>query len=93
MASLEAHRLRKLASRLPTAFVPKLMAPMGRGGILQWTIVGTVAIVLGIFTIGVTSLPPQWASLFVLAVLCPFIVMIVGSVRRLLLAVILYQEV
>lgn len=57
--------------------------------IRQWSIVGIVGIALGIYTVLVSSLSPPWAILFVLAVLFPFIAMIVGNVRKLLLALII----
>lgn len=89
MASWGASRLHKQASRTQAAFGRWLTASTGQGFVLQWTVIGLVGIVLGICTIGAFSLPSQWAPLFVLAVLCPFIAMIVGNVRRLLLAIII----
>lgn len=57
--------------------------------IRQWTIVGIVGIVLGIYAVLVSSLSPPWAILFVVAVLFPFIAMIVGNLRKLLLTLII----
>lgn len=84
-----ANRLQKQTGRVPAAFKRMLTTPIARGSIVQWAGVGVVGIVLGIYTIGVSSLPPRWAYLSVLAVLCPFIAMVVGNVQKLLLAVIL----
>ena len=89
MAFRGANRREKRSERALAPFARDLMAPTGQGSIVQWTVVGTVAIVLGIFTIGAASLPARWAPLFIFAVLCPFIAMIVGNVRRLLLAIII----
>lgn len=89
MASWGANRPQKQAGRLSAAFAPGLTARTGQGSVLQWTIVGVVGILLGIYAMAVSSLPPQWAPLFVLAVLCPFIAMIVGSARKVLLAIII----
>lgn len=89
MASWGANRPQKQAGRLSAAFAPGLTARTGQGSVLQWTIVGVVGILLGIYTMAVSSLPPQWAPLFVLAVLCPFIAVIVGNARKVLLAIII----
>lgn len=89
MVSWGANRLQKQARRLSAAFAPGLTARTGQGSVLQWTIVGVVGILLGIYAMAVSSLPPQWAPLFVLAVLCPFIAMIVGGLRKVLLGIII----
>src|SRR2546425_6214380 len=73
----------------PAALVRGMTVPSARSPYLQGVMVGTVGIVLGIYTTTALSLPSQWAPLFILAVLCPFIVMIVGHVQRLLLAIII----
>lgn len=89
MVSWGANRLQKQAGRLSAAFAPGLTARTGQGSVLQWTIVGVVGILLGIYAMAVSSLPPQWAPLFVLAVLCPFTAMIVGDLRKVLLGIII----
>src|SRR2546426_12821121 len=73
----------------PAVLVRGITVPSARSPYLQSVMVGTVGIVLGIYTTTALSLPSQWALLFILAVLCLFIVMIIGDVRKLLLAVIL----
>ncbi len=89
MAFWSANRLQKQAGSVPAAFTWDPTALTARSSVLQWTIAGLVGIILGIFTIAIFSLPPQWAPLLILAVLCPFIAMIVGNVHRLLLGVII----
>lgn len=66
-----------------------LRAPRRHDAVLQGLIVGGVGLALGLSTLGVSTLPAQWAPLFVLAILCPFVALVVGNVRRLLLAIIL----
>lgn len=63
--------------------------PRVRASTLQWMVVGTVGLVLGGYVLAISSLPLQWALLLVLAVLSPFVVIIVGNIRQLLLAVII----
>jgi putative inorganic carbon (hco3(-)) transporter len=89
MAFWRAERPPKQVSWVTAMFVRRRTALTGQGSILQWAIAGTVGIVLGIYTVGVASLPPQWTALLVIAGLCPFVVMIIGNVRRLLLAIII----
>ena len=89
MASWGANRPQKQAERLSAAFAPGLTARTGQGSVLQWTIVGVVGILLGIYTMVVSTLPPEWAPLFILAALCPFIAMIVGDLRKVLLGIII----
>lgn len=59
------------------------------GSTLEWTIAGVIGIVLGLCTLSISALPSRWAILLFLAVLSPFIAMIIGNVRRLLLAIII----
>ena len=59
----------------------------GQTSTRQWMIAGAIGVALGITTLAVMAFPSRWAPLIVLAVLCPFVAMIVG-VRRLLLAII-----
>lgn len=70
-------------------FAQRWASPTARGSTSQWAIAGVVGIALGSCVLAVSSLPRQWAILLVLAALSPFVVMIVGNVRRFLLAVIL----
>jgi putative inorganic carbon (HCO3(-)) transporter len=85
MAFWRANRLQKQAG-----WVPGLTVLTRPGRALQGIIAGTVlGVVLGIYTLGLSSLPPRLVPLFILAVLCPVIVLVVGNVRRLLLAAIL----
>ena len=60
-----------------------------QGIILNWAVVGAVSLVLGVYAIIAPTLSRQWMVLSLAAVMFPFIVMIVGNVRRLLLAAIL----
>lgn len=89
MAFLRADQPQKEVVHVPARFVRRLSAPGVRAQFIQWVVVGIVGIVLGGYTLKVASLPAQWALLFLVAVLCPFIAMVVGNVRRLLLAIIL----
>lgn len=89
MLNQRAKQSQKQAGQVLAAFARGLTAKTGRGSVLQWTVVGIVGIILGLFSTAVPSLPPQWAPLFVLAVLCAFLAMIVGNVQKLLLAIII----
>lgn len=89
MAVWEANRVQKHVSRVWERFTWGPRVPTGRGSVLQWAIVGILGIVLGVYTIGVSSLPSQWVPLLLLAVLFPFVAMMVGNVRKLLLAIII----
>jgi O-antigen ligase len=55
---------------------------------LQWLAVGAVGVAVGIFVLLVSPLPGNWSSLFVFAGLCPFLAMVFGNLRRLLLAIV-----
>lgn len=89
MAFFGANRVQKHISRESDRFTGGPTMATGRGSVLQWAIVGILGIVLGVYTIGVSSLPSQWVPLLVLAGLFPFIAMMVGNVRNFLLAVII----
>jgi putative inorganic carbon (hco3(-)) transporter len=64
-------------------------SPLWHSHALLWSIAGVVAILLGLATLGISFLPMQWIPLCLVAVLCPFVAMIVGDVRRLLLVAVL----
>ncbi|HEY3108098.1 MAG TPA: O-antigen ligase family protein [Chloroflexota bacterium] len=51
--------------------------------------VGAVGAGLGVCTLGISSLPSPWPPLLVVAALCPFVALVTGHVRRLLLAAVL----
>lgn len=57
--------------------------------LLQLLIVSTLGVVLGGYVLVISSLPAQWTVLLALVVLCPFALMVVGNVQRVLLAVII----
>jgi O-antigen ligase len=56
---------------------------------LQWTIAGVVGGGLGGCVLGFSWLPNEWAGLFALAVVAPFALLIVGELRRPLLALVI----
>ena len=89
MARSAIDRLRQPAGQALTVFTWRLKRPLVRGSGLQWFVATLVCVVLGICTLAIASLPPRWAPLLMMATLCPFLAMIVGSVRKLLLAIIL----
>jgi putative inorganic carbon (hco3(-)) transporter len=60
-------------------------------GVLQWTAIAVVGVLLGAFAIGVTLLPTQWAMLVAMAALGLCVATILGSIKRLLLAVIVFN--
>jgi O-antigen ligase len=83
-------------NRQPKPSGPSRLASMrqrarliGPGSIAQWSIIGTVGLVLGSYILAVTTLSSSLMPLLILAVLVPFIAMVVGSVQRLLLGLIL----
>jgi len=58
--------------------------------LLTRSVVGVmVGVVLGISVLAVSFLPSMWAPLAILAIIFPFLAMIVGDARRLLLAMVL----
>ena len=48
---------------------------------------GLGGILLGLYVLGVSFLPTQFQVLFSIALLCPIIAMLVGSLSRILLAI------
>jgi O-antigen ligase len=62
-----------------------------RSDVHRGLLAGIAGLMLGLFTTKVSSLPPQWAPLFVAAVLFLALMMLVRDVRKLLLAVILWD--
>src|SRR5262245_39968811 len=74
---------------IPPAFVQRSRDLIGAKPLMQWLVVGIVGVVLGICVVIFPTLPWRFVPLLVLAVLFPFIAMIIGSVRRLLLGLIL----
>lgn len=88
MAFWRTHQLYRQDRRVLTS-MSVLRPVLDRGSLLSWIVVTLVGIALGIATLGASALPSKWTALFIMAVLCPFIVMIIGNVRRLLLALII----
>jgi putative inorganic carbon (hco3(-)) transporter len=89
MAVSRANRVDTQTSRGLAPFTWSRMAPADHVSAMHLAVGGVVGIVLGIYTLGIAVIPTQWVPLFILAVLCPFIAMVVGSVRRLFLMIIM----
>lgn len=85
MTFSRADRPQTQAGRAQTAFGWRSAAPANGIALQQWAVAGIVSFVLGVATLTAPALPSQWAPLFLVAVLCPFVAMIVGNVRKLLL--------
>jgi putative inorganic carbon (HCO3(-)) transporter len=62
-----------------------------RAHLWQWSIAVAVGLVLALYLLVAIPWKPRWAPFLALAALFPFVVMIVGDVRKLLLAVILLE--
>jgi putative inorganic carbon (hco3(-)) transporter len=60
--------------------------PVDRGAVIQWTTVGVVGLLLGLYLPWVMSLSSPWPPLLIIAALVPFVAMILGDARRMLLA-------
>jgi putative inorganic carbon (HCO3(-)) transporter len=86
---MRAGLLQKTGLRAPSPGVRQGSRLPARGTILQWMTVIIVSMVLGGVAVSASALPTKWMPLLVIAALFPFIAMIVGDVRRLLLAIIL----
>jgi putative inorganic carbon (hco3(-)) transporter len=81
------HRQLEWATSLGSGLLsPRLASPARRASLVQWTVVGVVSTVLGVFAIGAASLPSRLMPLAVLAAFCPFVVAIIGNARRFFLA-------
>ena len=88
MTFWQENRLRKPRWKL-TDVVRGLKGPARWDPILQWGAAGLVGLFLGIYSVVVWSLPSKWALLSIPVVLAPFVAMVFGQVKKLLLAVIL----
>lgn len=67
----------------------RLNSPALQNRLLQWGVIIAVGAGLGLYAIVSSSLSLQWAAISLVVILFPFGVMIVGNVRRLLLAAII----
>jgi putative inorganic carbon (HCO3(-)) transporter len=74
-----------------TAALRRRALPTIRAPSLQWPMAAAVGLALGLYLVVAISWRPRWAPIFALAALFPFVAMIVGDVRKLLLAVILVE--
>jgi len=59
----------------------------------QWAIAGAVGSGMGLCALAYTNLPNRWAIPFILAVTAPFVLMMIGQLRRPLLAIIIFDTV
>jgi hypothetical protein len=66
-------------------------SPVKRAAVLQWIIAAAVALALGVYLTAAISWRPDWAPFFALAALFPFLALIVGDLRKLLLAMVLVE--
>ncbi|MDP8923312.1 MAG: O-antigen ligase family protein [Chloroflexota bacterium] len=84
-----AVRFRRLVGRAPDLFGWRLPLPSARDGALPLVIAGALGTGLGAYTVGISTLESRWLVLLLAAATVPFVVMIVGNLRKLLLAVLL----
>src|SRR5438874_2832678 len=61
--------------------------------LFQWLIAGALGIGLGLYVLVAATMGDKWTILLTVAMLCPFLLMIVGDVRRPLLALIVLDTV
>ena len=74
---------------MPTVVVQNFRTLTYRNAGLQWTIAAAVGLMLGVYVIIFWLFPTKWATLSLLVVAAPFAAMIVGQVRKLLLAIVI----
>lgn len=84
-----AMRRQGRGGRAPVSFWRELATPAGRTAVWPWLIVGGVSIILGLATSTLSSFPPRLQPLLVVALICPFLALLVSNLRKLLLAVII----
>jgi putative inorganic carbon (HCO3(-)) transporter len=84
----EALRLKQRSGNLVPSMMRVLRSSRYGDTAFQWAIVVGVGFVLGAYTIALGRLPSKWAVLSALVVVAPFVAMIVGQVRKLLLGAI-----
>lgn len=73
----------------PPSPLLRLWGAVGRGCPWEWCGVAATGIFLGLCALATPLLPTQWGPLFIAAVAFPFLAMMVGNLRKLLLAVII----
>lgn len=74
---------------VPSALRHGFITPAVREVTLQWLIIILIGLGLGGYILVASSLSLTWTILLALVGLCPFVLMIVGNVRRLLLVVVI----
>jgi O-antigen ligase len=89
MAYFQTKQSPKRAESIPPVPVRRNWRLIGPSSVIQWLIVGAVSLLLGLYILGVTTLAPQIRFFLIIAVISPFIALVVGNVRRLLLGLIL----
>jgi O-antigen ligase len=55
---------------------------------LQWLAVGTVAAMLGLYTLLVVMLQSEWVPLLLLAAAFPFLILLIGNLKKILISII-----
>jgi putative inorganic carbon (HCO3(-)) transporter len=84
------HQLKQARWALAAAARWRTLATI-RAPLVQWTIAVAVGVVLALYLLVAISWKPRWVPFLTLAALFPFVAMIVGDVRKLLLAVVLVE--
>jgi putative inorganic carbon (HCO3(-)) transporter len=72
-----------------TLFARRVLWRFDRFSSLQWLGVVGISLGLGIYVLVISTLPKSWMPLFAVAVLCPFIAIVVGNLRKTLLSIII----
>jgi len=89
MVIREVHRQSKSTDRATMTFTDRILMFLRRSPVSQLPIPGGLGILLGLYLLAGSSLPLEWGVLLAIAAICLFAIMIIGNLRRFLLAVIL----
>ena len=91
MTFWKANHRQKQARWAPGTIVHRRVFPTIRAPSLQWSVAAAMGLILGLYLLVAISWRPRWAPFFVLAAFLPFVAMILGDVRKLLLGIILLE--
>jgi len=80
-----------LLSKFDEKFQKLITAVQIQSTIIQWLLVCGVGVSIGAIVVFITTFPPQWVILTMLACVFVFVILILGNIRKLLLALIVFE--
>jgi len=69
--------------------IPEAIKSKSKINIIQWLIISVIGLLVGVYILFIFKLPSRWIPLLIFAAIFPFVVLVTGNLRKILITLIL----